>query len=89
MSHNGETKIKYGAKHSIDLGLAVLCALQKYNERFTHVQIGAACECHPGRISQIEKQALRKIRQRLRWGYLKNHLDKQEINVCRLPTQPA
>jgi transcriptional regulator len=63
----------------IDMGLAVLAAVRKPSQIFTQEQIAQACNCHRGRISQIEKAALRKIRSRLRWGSLKNLLNNDEL----------
>ena len=63
----------------IDLGLAVLAVLQQPGEILTQEQISLACDCHRGRISQIEKSALRKIRSRLRWGSCKNLINEDDL----------
>jgi transcriptional regulator len=65
----------------IDLGLAVLSTLRTPSQVFTQEQIADICECHRGRISQIEKKALLKIRHRLRWGHLKNILKHDDLST--------
>lgn len=49
----------------IDLGLAVLATFHR-GEKFTCAEIAAWCDCSPERIGQIEREALAKVRNRMR-----------------------
>ena len=53
---------------AVDLGLAVLCALQKEGETFTYDEIGAACGVTESSIFLIEKKALKKVRNRINYS---------------------
>jgi hypothetical protein len=56
-----------GAKsEGIDLGLEVLAAVRRPQERFTADDIGEVCGCSGALIQQIERRALQRIRERLR-----------------------
>jgi len=48
-------------KNSIDVGLAVLCAI-KPGVPMTREAIASACDCSEQRIYEIEQRALRKLR---------------------------
>jgi DNA-directed RNA polymerase sigma subunit (sigma70/sigma32) len=50
----------------IDLGLAVLSVVNQDRVPLSFTEIAEVCGCHRSRIEQLEKQALRKIRARLR-----------------------
>jgi transcriptional regulator len=52
----------------VDLGLAILGVLNFQHNPLTQVDIAAWCGCSRQLIEQIEKKALRKIRNRLRFG---------------------
>jgi Sigma-70, region 4 len=52
-------------KTQIDLGLALLSVLTKPGATLTQEDIAAWCDCHRGRIWQIERDALRKLRRKL------------------------
>jgi hypothetical protein len=59
----------------IDLGLDILRATRP-GEQLSPVEIAAYCDCTPGRIRQIERKALA----RLRRGLGKELTDNQETN---------
>lgn len=48
-------------KSSIDIGLAVLCAI-KPGVPLSRSAIASACDCSEERIREIEERALRKLR---------------------------
>jgi len=50
----------------IDLGLAISGATMMPGQVRSHEEIAAFCDCSRERIFQIEKQAMRKLRHRLR-----------------------
>lgn len=49
----------------VDLGLAVSALSLRYGQTRTIYDLACFCGCKPQRISQIEQQALRKMRFRL------------------------
>jgi hypothetical protein len=51
---------------SIDAGLHVLAQVTPPGHCWTQAEIAFACGCHPGRIGQIERGAIRKLRKRLK-----------------------
>ena len=60
-------------KPSVDLGLAISGATLAPGQTRSLREIAAFCDCHYNNIEQIEKTALKKIRQRLLFGS-KQHL---------------
>lgn len=59
------TNIK-AQKPCIDEGLRALCSIQKEGETFSLKQIATACGCHKSRIEQLEKQALTRLRYKIK-----------------------
>jgi hypothetical protein len=49
----------------IDLGLAVLRTVNTSGQCMTLADMADVCDCHPSRIQQIERTALRKMYYRL------------------------
>ncbi len=52
----------------IDLGLAVLKIVNTSGQCMTLADMADVCDCHPSRIQQIERTALRKMYCRLNMG---------------------
>ena len=66
--YQAEQRFNHAAKtRGIDLGLAVLSAIRQPGERYSRYVIAAACDCCPQLISEIERQALKKLANRLRF----------------------
>jgi hypothetical protein len=63
MTHTPHTSHR---SHSIDLGLAVLAVIRPPHTTFSCRAIAAACDCSWQNIHQIERKALRHLRDRLR-----------------------
>jgi DNA-directed RNA polymerase sigma subunit (sigma70/sigma32) len=63
----------------IDEGLRKLMEIATPNKIYTQEEIAKICKCHRGRISQIEKAALKKLRNRLMFGELKTVLTKKDL----------
>lgn len=57
---------------SIDAGLFLLGRITAPGQCRTQEEIAFVCGCHRGRISQIERAALRKLRNRLEFGSLRD-----------------
>ena len=55
-------------KQNIDLGLALLQTKLRPGVALTQEDIAAWCDCNPGRIGQIERAALAKIKRILSSG---------------------
>ena len=53
-----------GGGSNIDLGLALLSCFRQPGEPLTAEDIAAWCDCAPKAIQDIEKRAIRKLRQR-------------------------
>jgi len=49
---------------NIDIGLSVLCAVQRPGETLTHKDIADVCLCNHNSIHQLEQRALKKLRER-------------------------
>ena len=52
----------------IDLGLAVLSVIREPNVPLTYAAMAADCNCSRSAICEIERRALRKLANRLRFG---------------------
>ncbi len=50
---------------AIDLGLSVLCAMQRRDETLSCTDIADVCECSCAQISEIQRVALRKLAKKL------------------------
>lgn len=64
----------------VDLGLALLGTLNVQHNPLTQVDIAAWCGCSRQCIEQIEKKALRKIRNRMRFGSNEGQLRYELMN---------
>jgi len=62
---------------AIELGLAILQCHAKEGRMFTLQDIASWCDCHAQAIRRIELIALRKVRNRVRFGKL--HQLHQEL----------
>jgi hypothetical protein len=51
---------------SIDAGLYLLTQVTPKGHCWTQAEIAFVCGCHPGRIGQIERAAIQKLRKRVR-----------------------
>lgn len=51
---------------SIDAGLHMLAQVTPPGHCWTQAEIAFVCGCHPGRIGQIERAAIRKLRKHYR-----------------------
>jgi len=51
---------------SIDAGLFLLRFFNRYGKGLSQAEIAYVCGCNPGRIGQIERAAIKKLRQRLK-----------------------
>lgn len=66
-------------KIDIDLGLALLSTYLEPGVGLTQQDIAAWCDCNPGRIGQIERSALAKLRKRLLSESNENKLLKEVL----------
>jgi len=51
----------------------------KPDQTHTQTEIAEVCRCHRGRIAQIERDALKKLRNKLLWGSLKDTISSKDI----------
>ena len=51
--------------NKIDLALSVLCATAKRDETLSTYEIASICECQQSYISEISRNALKKLRREL------------------------
>jgi len=58
---------RHEKSNGIDLGLAVLSAIRQPGEHFTYDVMAAACGCARSAIYQIERNAMRKLANRLQF----------------------
>lgn len=63
---------KYDKSIGIDIGLSVLCATAKPGQTLSYVAIAEVCGCNQGYIQQVQMNALRKLKNRIR---LLDHLE--------------
>jgi hypothetical protein len=67
------------SKPGTDLGLAISGATLQPGKTRTSVEIAAFCGCSKQNIQQIEKRALRKLRNRILFGTATDKISRSEL----------